>query len=139
MTVEKFNHDTIYDDVLNLAYSVYHSKKVDNERLYDEIKRLQKNGIPNDYEEAIEEYANFKKVAVTITEGAQLFSLTDLEKEKVRFLDEMICEQIEELILPLCRYCGDEGDHAGVCCKCEAKHKKERATYAEYVKQKEGQ
>ena len=99
MTVEKFNRATIYDDVLNLAYSVYHSKKVDNERLYNQIKRLQKNGIPNDYEEAAEEYANFKKVAVTITEGAQLFSLSDLEKEKVCFLDEMICEQIEELIM----------------------------------------
>jgi hypothetical protein len=38
-----------------------------------------------------------------------------------------------------CRYCGDESDHAGVCCKCEAKQQKERASYIEYVKQKEGQ
>tara|TARA_R110000868_G_scaffold249433_1_gene505939 strand:- start:120 stop:350 length:231 start_codon:yes stop_codon:yes gene_type:complete len=28
-----------------------------------------------------------------------------------------------------CRYCGDDSDHAGVCCKCEAKHEKERASY----------
>ena len=137
MTVEKFNRDIIYDEVLNLAYSVYHAKKVENERLYDEIKRLQKNGIPNDYEEATEQYGNFQKVAATITEGAQLFSLTDLEKEKVYFLDEMICEQIEELILPRCRYCGDEGDHVVYLCKCEAEHEKD-TSYAEYLNQRKG-
>ena len=37
-----------------------------------------------------------------------------------------------------CRYCGDESDHAGVCCKCEAKHEKERADYSEYLNQKKG-
>lgn len=37
-----------------------------------------------------------------------------------------------------CRYCGAKTDHASVCCKCEEKHEKERASYAEYLNQKKG-
>jgi tRNA(Ile2) C34 agmatinyltransferase TiaS len=60
-------------------------------------------------------------------------SSSNLKTIKIERVNKMTVEKFNP-----CRYCGDEGDHAGVCCKCEAKHEKERADYSEYLNQKKG-